>query len=86
MKINWSVRLKNKTFWLTMIPALLLLGNQVLAIFGIYLDYTPMMEQLSAIAGTVFSLLALLGVINDPTTSGMSDSKEALTYKEPKQK
>lgn len=86
MKINWSVRLKNKTFWLTMIPALLLLGNQVLALFGVCLDYTPVMEQLSAIAGTVFSLLALLGVINDPTTSGMSDSQEALTYKEPKQK
>lgn len=84
MKINWSVRLKNKTFWLTAIPALLLFGNQVLALFGVNWDYTPVMEQLSAMAGTVFSLLALLGVVNDPTTTGMSDSKDALTYEKPK--
>ena len=35
MKINWTVRLKNKTFWLTAIPALLLLGSQILALFGV---------------------------------------------------
>ena len=84
MKINWSVRLKNKTFWLTAIPALLLLGSQVLALFGISWDYTPLAQQLSAICGTVFGLLALLGVVNDPTTTGVSDSRQALTYQNPK--
>lgn len=86
MKINWTVRLKNKTFWFTAIPALLLLGSQVAALFGFNWDYTPLAQQLSAITGTVFGLLALLGVVNDPTTSGVSDSTQALTYKQPKEK
>nr|DAZ16867.1 MAG TPA: holin [Caudoviricetes sp.] len=84
MKINWTVRLKNKTFWLTAIPALLLLGSQILALFGVIWDYTPLAQQLSAITGTVFGLLALLGVVNDPTTTGVSDSSQALTYQKPK--
>lgn len=84
MKINWTVRLKNKTFWLTAIPALLLLGSQILALFGVTWDYTPLAQQLSAITGTVFGLLALLGVVNDPTTTGVSDSSQALTYRNPK--
>ena len=86
MKINWTVRLKNKTFWLTAIPALLLLGSQVAALFGFNWDYTPLAQQLSAICGTVFGLLALLGVVNDPTTDGVSDSIQALSYTKPKAK
>ena len=86
MKINWTVRLKNKTFWLTAIPALLLLGSQVAALFGFSWDYTPLAQQLSAICGTVFGLLALLGVVNDPTTDGVSDSEQALRYQHPKEK
>ena len=85
MKINWTVRLKNKTFWLTAIPALLLLGSQILALFGVTWDYTPLAQQLSAICGTVFGLLALLGVVNDPTTAGGSDSDQAMGYTEPKE-
>ena len=84
MKINWTVRLKNKTFWLTAIPALLLLGSQILTLFGITWDYTPIAQQLSGIVGTVFGLLALVGVVNDPTTTGVSDSGQAMTYEAPK--
>lgn len=86
MKINWTVRLKNKTFWLTAIPALLLLGSQILALFGVTWDYTPLAQQLSAITGTVFGILTLIGIVNDPTTDGVSDSTQALTYTEPKAK
>ena len=32
MKINWTVRLKNKTFWLALIPAVLLLVQAVAAV------------------------------------------------------
>lgn len=85
MKINWIVRLKNKTFWLTAIPALLLLISQIAALFGFTWDYTPLAQQLSAICGTVFGLLALVGVVNDPTTDGVSDSSQALTYQSPKE-
>lgn len=86
MKINWTVRLKNKTFWLTAIPALLLLGSQILTLFGVTWDYTPLAQQLSAITGTVFGILTLIGIVNDPTTDGVSDSTQALTYTEPKAK
>ena len=84
MKINWKVRLKNKSFWLALIPALLLLIQQVCAMFGLTLDLVPIQEQLLGIVGTVFGLLALLGVVNDPTTTGVSDSSQALTYQNPK--
>lgn len=84
MKINWKVRLKNKSFWLALIPALLLLVQQVCAMFGLTLDLAPIQEQLLGIVGTVFGLLALFGIVNDPTTAGSSDSRQALGYTEPK--
>ena len=82
--INWKVRLKNKTFWLTAVPAVLLLASQVLKLFGVEWDYTGLAEQLTAIVDTIFAILALLGVVNDPTTQGVGDSQQALTYETPK--
>ncbi len=32
----------------------------------------------------VFAVLVILGVVTDPTTAGVSDSKQAMTYTEPK--
>ena len=84
--INWKVRLKNKTFWLTAVPAVLLLASQILKLFGVEWDYTGLSEQLTAIVGTIFAILALLGVVNDPTTQGVGDSQQALTYETPKGK
>lgn len=84
MKINWTVRLKNKLFWLTIIPAVLLLVQQVLALFGVSFDTTALTEALTAIVGTVFSILATVGIVVDPTTNGINDSDQALTYTEPK--
>ena len=82
--INWKVRLKNKAFWLTAVPAVLLLASQVLKLFGVEWDYTGLAEQLTAIVGTIFAILALLGVVNDPTTQGVGDSRQALDYDRPK--
>ncbi len=84
MKINWKVRLKNKYFWLSMIPALLLLIRQILEIFGLAVDLSMLQEQLISVIGTVFSILALIGVVVDPTTKGISDSDQAMGYIEPK--
>ena len=81
--INWKVRFKNKAFWLGLVPLLLLLIQQVAAIFGITLDFGGLQEQLVAIIGTVFALLALLGIVVDPTTEGIGDSERALGYDEP---
>lgn len=81
--INWQVRLKNKAFWLALIPALILLVQQVAAIFGATLDFGALQEQLVAVVGTVFGLLAILGVVVDPTTEGFGDSERAMGYSEP---
>lgn len=82
-KINWKVRAKNKTFWIALIPAALLLVQQVAAAFGIVLDFGILQDQLIAIVGTVFALLTILGVVTDPTTPGVGDLERARGYERP---
>ena len=82
--MNWKVRIKNKTFWLTVIPAVLLLIQVVAAVFGYTLDFGDLGNKLLAVVNAVFALLAILGIVNDPTTAGVTDSAQALTYQEPK--
>lgn len=82
--MNWKVRIKNKTFWLTVIPAVLLLVQVVAAVFGYSLDFGDLGNKLLAVVNAVFALLAILGVVNDPTTAGVTDSAQALTYQAPK--
>lgn len=84
MKINWIARIKNKNFWVTLVPAVLLLVQAVAAVFGFTLDFGELGNQLLSVVNTLFAVLALLGVVTDPTTSGLGDSKQALTYTEPK--
>ena len=84
MNINWQVRIRNKNFWLALIPALLLLVQVVAAPFGYKWDFGVLNQQLAAIINAVFALLSILGVVNDPTTAGSSDSAQALTYEEPR--
>ena len=82
--INWKVRIKNKTFWLALIPAVLLLIQVVAAVFGYTLDLGELGNKLLAVVNAVFGVLAVLGIVTDPTTVGISDSKQALTYEAPK--
>lgn len=84
MKINWKVRIANKNFWLSFVPAVLLLIQVVAAVFGYTLDLGDLGNKLLAVVDAVFAVLAILGVVNDPTTSGMSDSNLAMTYEKPK--
>lgn len=83
--INWTVRIKNKNFWLAVIPALLLLAQTVAAVFGYTLDLGDIGNKLIAVVNAVFGVLVILGVVNDPTTAGMSDSKQAQGYHYPKE-
>lgn len=85
MNINWKARIKNKLFWISIIPLILTLVHQVLRVFGIDLDLSDTANQLVDICETVFSILGLIGIINDPTTKGLSDSQLAMTYEEPKE-
>ncbi len=84
--INWKVRLKNKLFWLSMVPALLLLVQVVAGLFGFSLELEGLQAKLLDLINAVFAVLAVLGVVSDPTTEGISDSKLALTYDEPRKK
>lgn len=85
LRINWRVRLLNKDFWLAIIPAALLLLSQVMGMFGITLDVTKFQAAILEIVATIFLILTILGIINDPTTEGLDDSKQAMTYEEPKE-
>ena len=84
MKINRIVRLKNKAFWVAIIPAILLLAQQICALFGVELNIAGLSDQLIAIVGTAFSVLTLVGIVNDPTVASLSDSEQAMTYTEPR--
>lgn len=84
MKINWKVRIKNKNFWITAIPAVLLLVQAVLAVFGVKIDAGEIGNKLLVVVDAVFALLVGLGVLIDPTTAGISDSEQAMTYQTPK--
>ncbi len=85
MSINWKVRLRNKTFWLSLIPAALLLVQVVAAVFGYTLDLGDLGNKLLAVVNALFAVLSVLGVVTDPTTKGVSDSEQALSYEEPKE-
>lgn len=84
MKINWLVRVKNKAFWVALIPTILLLAQQVCGMFGVDIKIANLQDNLLSIVGTLFTLLAILGIVVDPTTDGISDSNLAMTYEEPK--
>ena len=83
MKINWNVRLKNKNFWLALVPALALLFQAFANIFGIKLEFGQTIDKVLVFINVLFAFLVLVGIVNDPTTTGLSDSTRALGYEEP---
>ena len=83
MKVNWIVRVKNKAFWLAIIPAVLLLVQTVAAVVGFQLDFGDISDKLIAVVNAVFVVLSILGIVADPTTDGIGDSTRAMTYTTP---
>ena len=83
VKLNLLVRIKNKAFWLAVIPALALVVQAVAALFGYTINLETWVGKLQAIVNAVFALLAILGIVVDPTTDGIGDSNRAMTYVEP---
>ena len=73
--INWKLRFQNKATLLAIASTVILLIQQL----GFKLP-----DNIADVVNTFLTLLVLLGVINDPTTEGISDSPKALTYTEPK--
>lgn len=79
MKINWKVRFLSMKFWLAIVPAVLLVVQAVAACFGYQWDFVVLNQQLSAVINAVFAVLAILGVVVDPTTPGLNDSSLVLS-------
>lgn len=74
--INWKKRLTNKYFWIAFIPALLLFVQAALHVFGVELDFTQVDKDLIGIVNSLFAVLAIVGIVNDPTTQGLSDGEK----------
>ena len=84
-KINWKVRIKNKTFWITMIPVMVLLLKAVLSLMGFTTETYALEEWITQLIDAAFILLGIIGIVADPTTAGVTDSEQALTYEAPKE-
>ena len=83
MEINWKVRIRNQQFWVSVIPAMALVIQAVAAVFGWTLDFSHVISRLIAVVDAVFALLVILGIVVDPTTAGVGDSRRAMGYEEP---
>ena len=90
MSINWKVRIKNPVFWAQVAVAIV---APILAGLGLqWEDMTTWAAFGDALVKAVMNrvivvsvIVSLWGIINDPTTKGLSDSAQAMTYTEPKQ-
>ena len=74
--INWKLRLQNKVTLIALLGAIFLMAQQ----FGLEIP-----KNIQDSVNTFVYILVLLGVVNDPTTSGITDSKQALEYENPKE-
>ena len=81
--INWKVRIRNKQFWIEVIPAIALVIQAIAAVFGWTLDFSTLTGKILAVVDAVFALLVILGIVVDPTTEGIGDSARALKYEKP---
>ena len=82
MNIHWRVRLQNKTFLTGLISLVVVFVYDLLQL----LEIAPPVTQSAVmqVAEGILMILGMVGVIADPTTTGLSDSKQAMTYTSPK--
>ena len=78
MKINFKARMKNKAFVVGVATLLVSFLYKLLAA----MDIVPAVSEseILELMGLVVNMLALVGVIVDPTTKGVSDSERAMLY------
>ena len=74
--------MQHKQFWVSLMALLIVLANQIAGIFNV--DIMFYSEQVTGISETVLMILALMGIIIDPTTTGAYDSSQALHYNKSK--
>ena len=80
--MNIKLRLKNKTTLISLIAAVITLIYQILGLCGIVPKISD--EALLNVAGVAANILCMLGIVVDPTTKGVKDSEQAMSYTEPK--
>ena len=82
MKINWKLRFMNKASLLSLLSIIVAFAYQIASFF----DIVPPVSQEQTIQFITLglTLLVSIGVITDPTTHGISDSNQALSYDKPK--
>ena len=83
MQINWKVRFQNKTFLAGLISLVVVFIYDLLQL----LEIVPTVTQSAVmqVAEGILTILGMVGVIADPTTAGLTDSRQALTYTSPRQ-
>ena len=85
MKINIPVRMKNPWFWVGLLGV-------ILSAMGVspemFTSWESVFQALRDLVSNPYMLgcvaMAVLGVLTDPTTKGICDSKQAMTYDKPK--
>ena len=82
MKINWKVRIRHRQFWVALISAFVLLANHVASLFGV--DITLISTKIQQSLESILLILALFGIIIDPTTAGAKDSSQVMEYTMPR--
>ena len=82
MNINWKLRFQNKTTLMAIFLQTITLVYTVLGIFGIVPGVSE--DQVTNVVYILVELLCLLGIVVDPTTQGMGDSVQAMTYQQPR--
>lgn len=83
MSINWRLRFLNRSWWMSMIPALAMCAQAFATLFGYQLDLGNQTDKVLVAVDTLFVVLTIAGVSLDPTTQGWSDSRRAMGYTEP---
>lgn len=77
--LNLKIRLKNKTFVITMMTTIIAFVYQMLAQFEIVPKITQ--DQTIQALMLIVNILAGLGILVDPTTDGLKDSERVLNKK-----
>ena len=82
MKINWKLRLQNKTTLYSIILDVVLIIFTLIDLIKAFPAITP--DQVMSVVALVIEVFVLLGIVIDPTTEGVSDSIVAHTYTAPR--
>jgi phi LC3 family holin len=87
--INWKVRFKNRLWVVALVSQFFILAEVLLVgAHAAGITDFALTEEIKgwvlAVVNAVFALLSTLGIVQDPTTTGMEDSARAKGYNEPK--